>query len=169
MANRLKTKQSRRTFLASAGKAAAATTMVAGFPAIVPSTVFGPQVLPEHINPTTDLLCLPDDVVDAVDAVDAAIHLYDVGAQGSQHVRALGVDAAEPRPEYIAAITSHAISVACGIPDGDYGFATFVGVADDNSVKGTIVNAGDAATTGALLDNVTALAGTVYIRERSYA
>jgi predicted dehydrogenase len=41
MANRLKTKQSRRTFLASAGKAAAATTMVAGFPAIVPSTVFG--------------------------------------------------------------------------------------------------------------------------------
>jgi predicted dehydrogenase len=41
MANRLKTKQSRRAFLASAGKAAAATTMAAGFPAIVPSTVFG--------------------------------------------------------------------------------------------------------------------------------
>lgn len=41
MANRLKTKQSRRAFLTSAGKAAAATTMAAGFPAIVPSTVFG--------------------------------------------------------------------------------------------------------------------------------
>jgi predicted dehydrogenase len=41
MANRLKTKQSRRTFLASAGKTAAVTTMAAGFPAIVPSTVFG--------------------------------------------------------------------------------------------------------------------------------
>lgn len=135
-----------------------------GYPTL-PSTVFGPQVLPEHINPTTDLLCLPDEVVDAVDAVDAAIHLYDVGAQGSQHVRALGVDAAEPRPEYIAAIASHAISVACAIPDGDYGLATFVGVADDNAVKGTIVNAGGAATTGALVDNVTALAGTTKTHE----
>jgi len=46
----MRKKQSRRSFLAAAGKAAAATTMAAGFPAIVPSSVFGPTSPSNRIN-----------------------------------------------------------------------------------------------------------------------
>jgi predicted dehydrogenase len=43
-------KQSRRSFLAAAGKAAAATTVAAGFPSIVPSSVFGKTAPSNRIN-----------------------------------------------------------------------------------------------------------------------
>ena len=43
-------KQSRRSFLATAGRAAAATTVAAGFPAIVPATVFGKTSPSNRIN-----------------------------------------------------------------------------------------------------------------------
>src|SRR5215471_5518793 len=43
-------KHSRRSFLATAGRAAAATTVAAGFPAIVPATVFGKTSPSNRIN-----------------------------------------------------------------------------------------------------------------------
>src|SRR6185369_13511218 len=43
-------KQTRRSFLATSGKAAAAATVAAGFPAIVPASVFGSSSPSNRIN-----------------------------------------------------------------------------------------------------------------------
>jgi hypothetical protein len=43
-------RHTRRAFLSSAGKAVAATSVVAGFPAIVPASVFGSTAPSNRIN-----------------------------------------------------------------------------------------------------------------------
>lgn len=84
-------------------------------------TVTSEAPLPLHWHPSGHNLCLPRDASEPVAALRAAITLYEAYERGGiSALRALGVEAAEPRTEYLG-IRDHACLTASDLPRGRWG------------------------------------------------
>lgn len=110
----------------------------------VPAPIKGPPGLAEHIHLVDGTLCLPSHLTDAVDLIDAALHLYDRGKDGAAALEALGGGSAEPRSGFMPMRARHAVSLAVDIPPGAWGQLTFAGTTSRDSLQGTLLRATDA-------------------------
>ncbi|MCU1486195.1 MAG: hypothetical protein JWN67_2941 [Actinomycetia bacterium] len=139
-------------------------TLPPGYPT-VPAPIKGPDGLDEHIHPADGTLCLPMQLTDAVDLIDAALHLYEVAKNGPNALRALGAGSAEPRPGFLGAPARRAVSLATPLPAGTWGTFSFYGTATPDLLRGVITRTWDAdndersAASPTLLKNLVGASG----------